>query len=149
MKIRMLMSFLLPVCSAAVTEAILGRFSWRLSLAVACSVIVGDIAGSIAIRLMSAPRSPTPNVEEKESGVPTVARYLICLVFPSQSGDAFLGDLEERFWRIYGDKDFGPTWARFWYCFQVVISLRHVALALFKRLSGIAAAYELIRRVTR
>jgi hypothetical protein len=61
------------------------------------------------------------------------------------SGDALLGDLDERFYRIA--REYSPGRARFWYWFQVIISLRPLAWECMKRLTGAAAAYEAIRKV--
>jgi hypothetical protein len=65
---------------------------------------------------------------------------------PNATGDALLGDLEERFDRIAGDESLGLRHAHLWYWFQVVISLRPLAWAFVKRISGLAIAYEAIRK---
>lgn len=75
---------------------------------------------------------------------PTEARFLILLFMRGAAGDALLGDLEERFHRIARDPELGPGRARFWYWFQVVISLRPLAWAFVKRVTGLAVAYEAI-----
>jgi hypothetical protein len=137
-------TFLLCLLSLTIASA-LDLAGWR-----SLSVAAGAVAGGMFVRGVNVLRANASRHATPAGGrIPVLARYVVCLVFPSQSGDAFLGDLEERFWRIYADKDFGAKYARFWYCFQVLISLRPIAFVLFKRLSGFAAAYELIRRVTR
>ena len=78
---------------------------------------------------------------------PRNARFLIMLFIANPSGDAVLGDLEERFYRIANDPAQGPGRARFWYWFQVMISLRPLGWAFLKRVSGLAALYEAIRKV--
>jgi hypothetical protein len=68
---------------------------------------------------------------------------------PNAKGDALLGDLEERFNRIARDAELGPAYARFWYWFQVLVSLPPLAWPCIKRLTGLAALYEAIRKAVR
>jgi hypothetical protein len=80
---------------------------------------------------------------------PADARFLILLLMPNATGDALLGDLEERFHRIANDETLGLTHAHFWYWFQVIISLRPLVWACLKRITGLAVTYEAIRRIIR
>jgi hypothetical protein len=108
--------------------AVISVFAW-VSHFIFCSWISG--------------RRSSPTVPPRD------ARFLIFLLMPNATGDALLGDLEERFGRIASDKTLGPRHAHYWYWFQVVISLRPLAWAFVKRISGLAVAYEAIRRLTR
>jgi len=78
---------------------------------------------------------------------PARARFLILLLMRGTAGDALIGDLEERFQRIARDSELGIGRARFWYWFQVFLSLRPLAWASLKRVTGLAAAYEAISKV--
>jgi hypothetical protein len=111
----------------------------RIAIAIALGFIIpftaGFISGVIGSRRKSRRKSPRN------------ARFLIILLMANPSGDALLGDLEDRFDAIANDSTLGPDRAHFWYWFQVVISLRPLAWGGLKRLSGLAALYEAIRNV--
>jgi hypothetical protein len=77
---------------------------------------------------------------------PSNGRFLIMLFMPNIAGDALLGDLEERFHIIARDPDLGLRRAHFWYWFQVFLSLRPLVWAGIKRLTGLAALWEAIRK---
>jgi hypothetical protein len=83
----------------------------------------------------------------KRSAEPARARFLVMLFMPGADGDAFLGDLEEGWRRIVNDKTLGPRYAAFWYWFQVMMSLGALAWVFFRKLTGLAAAIEAIRKV--
>jgi hypothetical protein len=102
------------------------------------STILGSLQGGIwTLMFIGATRTVNPKN----------ARFLIQLLMANKEGDALLGDLEERFNRIA--QEHGVERARFWYWFQVVTSLRPIAWAWLKRITGLAAAYEAIRRIIR
>jgi hypothetical protein len=86
-------------------------------------------------------------IRETDPGSPRNARFLIQLFMRGECGDALLGDLEERFAQIRIEH--GLSRARFWYWFQVVVSLRPLLWVAIKRASGAVAAYEAIRKLTR
>jgi hypothetical protein len=75
--------------------------------------------------------------------------FSILLLWHNVGGDALLGDLEERFKSIARDKSLGPRYARFWYWFQVLISLRPLVWALVKKIGGLAALCVAIRKTIR
>jgi len=75
---------------------------------------------------------------------PKRARFIIQLLMPNHSGDEFLDDLGERFNTII--KEHGLAKARFWYWFQVIISLRPIVGAILMRITGLSVAYEAIRK---
>jgi hypothetical protein len=80
---------------------------------------------------------------------PRYARFLMLLMMPNAKGDALLGDLEERFHRMARDPDYGPGHARFCYWFQVIISVCPLAWAFIRRVSGLAALVETIKRIVK
>jgi hypothetical protein len=81
------------------------------------------------------------------SATPVEARFLILLLMRGPAGDALLGCLDEGFHKIARDPELGIGRARFWYWFQVFVSLRPLTWAFVKRVTGLAAAYEAIRKV--
>jgi hypothetical protein len=85
----------------------------------------------------------------RSRNTPPLARFLILLLLPGNDGYAILRDLDEGSQRIARDKTLGPRYARFWYWFQVLISLLPLAWLAFKRTARALRLYEAIKRVVR
>lgn len=110
-------------------------YGFLIAGAVGClTALVSDAAASAIVKAAN-------------GTTPKNARFITQLLSATKSGDAFLGDLEERFPKILSEH--GPTRAWLWYWFQVVISLRPIAWAALKRGTVLAAAYESIRKIIR
>jgi len=103
------------------------------------SCFEGFVAACIARRL-----SRTARPEPPRNGC-----FLILLLKPTPDGDAFLGDLEQRFRQIANDPTQGPVRAHFWYWFQVLISVFAFMWVFLKRITLVAGLYEAIRKAIR
>jgi hypothetical protein len=77
------------------------------------------------------------------SGPPKLAKFLLLLT-PEKYHEPLLGDLEEKFCKVVLP-EYGPRLARFWYWWQILISLspllwdqckRILSVVLLKRLLG-------------
>jgi hypothetical protein len=77
--------------------------------------------------------------------IPLSAPYIFDVLLGEDEGEAVRGDLEERRGRIAQVS--GDRYAKFWYWSQVFRSIAPFAWAAFKRVSGIAAVAEALRRM--
>jgi hypothetical protein len=76
---------------------------------------------------------------------PLNAELLFHIFMTPQNCDAILGDLKERYKLIH--KTFGRRRANYWYWTQVVVSLRPIAWACVKKVSGWSALTEYWRKM--
>jgi hypothetical protein len=128
------------ICAPDSTVTRAPHFSSHLAWSLA--LIVGS---GLSMLLATAIYGGIRRAEERKA--PNNARFLVQLFNATREGDAFLGDLQERFGNILAEHSATRAWL--WYWFQVIVSLRPIAWAAMKRVTGAAAAYEAIRRVIR
>jgi hypothetical protein len=109
------------------------------------SIMFGGVVG-LLLGVLASILTERWQQSRRKKGLPKNARFIILLLMPNATGDALLGCLEEGFHKIANDETRGSARARFWYWFQVMISLWPLAWAFVKRISGLAIAYEAIRK---
>ena len=83
--------------------------------------------------------------KKQRTAPPSNASFLIELFLPSAAAEALVGDLEERYTRIY--KKYGSRRAWLWYWFQTFITLRPLIAGCIKTISGLSLVADLYRRI--
>lgn len=79
-------------------------------------------------------RAIYPVTDNSADELPFDADWLLSLFLSSERRECFIGDLEERYYRMMvGSKGHFP---KFWYSLQIFISLRPIIWATILRISG-------------
>lgn len=98
----------------------------------------GHILLAIFVIVAIALRSQAPDAP------PRAAKFMLLLI-PKKYRENIVGDLEEEY-RTQVLPEFGPRKAAIWYWTQVLCSLLPLAWSQIKRIAGLAAVWNLIRR---
>jgi hypothetical protein len=126
------------------------RNEWGVVLA-GLTFLAVHVLGIVALVASSDPQSEPVRTNRplRRRRPSRAAEFILHLLMEPRSCDALVGDLNER--HRFLRKRFGRRKANFWYWVQVFRSVGPIvwvgSIKILKRLSGLAAAVEMVRRI--